>query len=80
MAEMKADEAKVSKVVAAIEEEAFETKQAARRIEMRLAALQAQAARFNAERARIVGNRQDLGAFTRQAAERIGAAIGEASP
>lgn len=78
MAQMAADEARISRVTAAIQAETLATRAAARRIEQTLAALQAKADRFEAERRQIASNRQALGAFTQQAAERIGAAIAEA--
>jgi DNA-binding MarR family transcriptional regulator len=76
--EMAAQEALLAKAIAKIDEETRATREAADRIEQHLATLQAHAARFDDERSRFASHRQNLGAFARQAAERLGAAIVEA--
>lgn len=79
LGEIAGQEALLAKATAAIRAEALATREAAARIERMLAKLEGRAATLEHERSRLAGARQDLGAFVRQAAERIGAAIGEGS-
>lgn len=78
MGEMAEQEARLARQLAIIDAETRETRAASKRIEERMARLEAQAKSFQHERATLATSRQDLRAFTAQAAERIGAAIGEA--
>lgn len=76
--EIAEQEARLQKQLALIDEETHETKAAASRLAARVAAIEAKASRIEHERATLASCRQDLRAFTTQAAERIGAAIVEA--
>jgi len=78
MGEMAEQEARIAKQLALIDAETRETRAASKRIEERMARLEAKATTFERERAKWASCRQDLHAFTTQAAERIGAAISEA--
>lgn len=77
--EMAEQEARLAKQLAMIDAETRETRAASKRIEARMAAIEAKAQRIEHERATLASCRQDLRAFTAQAAERIGAAISEAN-
>lgn len=79
LGEIAGQEALLAKASAAIRAETLATREAAVRIERLLTRLEGRAATLEHERSRLAGARQDLGAFVRQAAERIGAAIGEGS-
>jgi hypothetical protein len=78
MSEMAEQESRLAKQLALVDAETRETKAAAARLAARVAAIEAKARRFEHERATLASCRQDLRAFTTQAAERIGAAIMEA--
>ncbi|KRE00091.1 hypothetical protein ASE63_08290 [Bosea sp. Root381] len=78
LGEMAEQEARLAKALAAIDCEARETRAASQRLDERMAAIEAAAKRIDHERASLATSRQTLGAFTVQAAERIGAAVSEA--
>ncbi len=77
LGEMAEQEARLRKQLAAIDAETRQTRAASRRIEDRMASIEAKAQRIEHERATLASCRQDLRAFTVQAAERIGAAISD---
>ncbi len=76
--EIAEQEARLARQMALIATEARETRVAADRIAASIARLEAKAGRMQHEREKLSASRQDLRAFTTQAAERIGAAIAEA--
>lgn len=75
--EIAEQEARLARQLALIEAETRATRAAADRIAATLARLETKAGRMEHERATYAASRQDLRAFTTQAAERIGAAICE---
>ena len=77
--EIAEQEARLARQMAMIATETRETRAAADRIAASIARLEAKAGRMEHERATLASCRQDLRAFTTQAAERIGAAIVEAN-
>lgn len=78
LAEMAEQEERMARQLAMIDAETRETRAASKRIEARMVAIEAKAQRIEHERAKLASSRQDLRAFTAQAAEYIGAAITEA--
>lgn len=78
LGEMVEQEERLARQLALIDAEARETRAASRRLEARVAAIEAKARHMDHERATIAACRQDLRAFTVQAAERISAAVAEA--
>lgn len=77
MSELAEQEARLVRQLAMVAAETRETRAASKRLEERMAQIEAKARRFEHERATLASCRQDLRAFTTQAAERIGAAISE---
>lgn len=76
--EIAEQEARLARQMALIATETRATRAAADKIAASIARLEAKAGRMEHERATLASCRQDLRAFTTQAAERIGAAISEA--
>lgn len=77
--EIAEQEERIARQLAMIDAETRETRAAAERLAATMARLEAKAGRMQHERERYAASRQDLRAFTTQAAERLGAAISEAN-
>lgn len=75
--EIAEQEARIARQLALIEAETRATRAAADKIAQAMARLEVKAGRMQHEREQFAASRQDLRAFTTQAAERLGAAISE---